>query len=458
MNDLMNTWKTAILLLSTSMVFLCLQVFNLSGQFLLNISPPMFHNHGKEMLLHANPNYSSHFCVDGRDMEVWGPKDPLTRHLRTDKRLTDAALTTCIFRNLVYVGDRTKFQYVVDPDGHYPFEQFNDGSRSIFPWRQGPVVGWSKSRILLSYPRVGSTVSKIAKKSLDDDTVHVLTEALEYANYGHQMVEGSWLAFEAMLRTQMMDPNNVMLSIHPGNAKFQPYHLVSTKPVLFIEKLEKGTRIPWLVVGTQKHNFNSAQNHLNPFLLKTMADFGKVVWRRRFPSRSYDKKKLIVVRKKKERHGFSNHEALLDFLFKKYPRYEVKELDPPQTPFREEIDLIMQAALYITPGGGGAYSLVFLPQGSSAIVGAFCWPHLPGENLKSNPKGSAIACRQTDRHLWAKLIHVHQFYYSFKGPVQDFVIGPRTAFVPELDFSYPVDLDEMGALIQKALAKSMGRM
>ena len=451
-----------IRVVSAITVFMSVQIFNRPFRQDLPTKLPiylsMFSNHGKEMLRRADPNYSSHFCVDGREMEVWGSKDTLTRHLRTGRRHTQAALTTWIFRNLVYVGGRTKFQYLVDPAGHYPFEQFNDGNKSIIPWKHGPVIGRSQSRMQISHPRVGTTLSEVSKKSLNEDTVHVLTEALEYANYGHQMVEGSWLAFEVMLRTQMMDPNNVMLSIHPGNPNFQPYNLVSTKPVLFIEQLKRGTRIPWLVVGTQKHNFNSAQNHLNPFMLKTMADFGRTVWQLRFPDFLYKKKNFILVRKKKERHGFSNHEELVDYLVKKCPEYVIKELDPPKTPFREEIDLIMQAALYITPGGGGAYSLVFLPHGSSAIVGAFCWPHLPGQNLKSNPKGSAIACRQTDRHLWAKLVHVHQLYYSFTGSAQDFVIGPRTAFVPELDFSYPVDLEKMGALVEQALVKSVGRV
>ena len=168
-----------------------------------------FENRGKVMLAHADPTFSSHFCVGGRLHEAWGPKDrlPERQHL-SEAPPTDVGALTCVFRNLRYLGGR-KFEYYVDSNGAFPFEFDNNGTVQLQPWLEGPILGHHQHPISLVSAPLGTKVPKksISRKSNVDDRVFVIgTMGPLHLNIGHQMMDGSWLALETMQRTQMMDP------------------------------------------------------------------------------------------------------------------------------------------------------------------------------------------------------------------------------------------------------------
>ena len=418
-----------------------------------------FENRGKRMLQYADNRFSSHWCVGGRDYEAWGPYDKvLTRHL-SETPPTDVQALTCVFRNVRYSG-RGAFEYFIAPNGAFPFDFANNGTVQSQPWPKGPTIGYHHRPISLVSAPQGTMVPKKSDVLILDERVFVIgTMGPAHKNIGHQMIDGSWLALEAMQRMQMMDPSNLMLVEDLDESKFLAYSLISSERALALPNLPVGKVLPWLVVGSARGCINNALNHLTPPLMGILGDLGRLVWQRRYVSESHSSgPPVIIVRRKDHRHGFTNHDALITFLRARYPKHVVWELNPPTTSFKEEMDnVLFRAVVYITPCGGGSFTLPYLQDGATAIVGSYCWRFNPGQNEnKGNPEGTAVQCRQLERHMWALLPNIHMRYYSFKGSAsrlrhtQD---APEPNYMPELDYSYPVDLQVMGRMVDEALLR-----
>ena len=242
-------------------------------------------------------------------------------------------------------------------------------------------------------------------------------------------------------------------------SKFLAYSLISSERALGLPFLAAGKVLPWLVVGSARGTNVNILKHSSPAFMGMLGDFTRLVWRRRYGVESQSNEPpVIIVRKKRDgRHTFTNHALLVEFLRARYPKLIVWELDPPGTSFKEEMDnVLFRAAVYITPGGGGSFTLPYLRSGATAIVGSFCWRFNPGQrNGQGVPDGTAVQCRQLDRHLWALIPNIHIRYYSYKGPASEIIHlnGPLPNYMPELDYSYPVDLQVMGRMVDKALAR-----
>ena len=159
---------------------------------------------------------------------------------------------------------------------------------------------------------------------------------------------------------------------------------------------------------------------------------------------------VIGVNRKSRRHRFLNNERILESLRYKGGCDVVQLASLGKLTAKEEIAMIRSLSTYITPGGGGSISGIFVRDNARLIVGKICWPvgHSDGglEKITFVNKAVDFDCRRSDNLLWD---NIHWIKISFVGPQRTTDLrldskwesdGPWASTTNAFSFSYNVSI------------------
>jgi hypothetical protein len=145
---------------------------------------------------------------------------------------------------------------------------------------------------------------------------------------------------------------------------------------------------------------------------------------------------LLIVSRKDKQHAILNSAELVAALQVRYPKAVVKEADFRSMEPPNEVLLVSNATVLVTPCGGMSFASTYMQDGAAAIFTAAC-----------HPCGHKACCMHMESYMWYSMSHVHRLYYHFRGPASDLVNEASGEYA---DFSYRVNLDEMFALVDEA--------
>ena len=384
----------------------------------------------------------------------------------------------CTFRNLCWDGESREFVYFRDISYAMPFEHSNShgdvfeppspfldlASSFSDPQRNAPIaLDWMHLRVEDGpFSRLGFTLAE------DTESVHLLM-ALHWAypNPGHEQADNTWPAFNTMLETGMLAMDHQLVYVQVSD--WPPYppktqEMLSRRPGRAMSSYSNKTCFSWAIAGM------GGRWVLGPplpsaFSFRVLHDF--VRERYGYPPSitapettggAADDRINIVVNYKQTHHSFHNYSGFLADLARCYPSANVVLFKNEEHPsFREEIDILSNATVYITPGGGSSFSAVFLPAGAVVVYGSACWPRTQRDCAE--PTAGGVCCMQIERHIWSRFSHLHVAYYTHTGDVGLLKSDPTVPsyWWPPFNWDYPIDFSAMSTLIDRGLFMSRGR-
>lgn len=425
-----------------------------------------FANHGKDLLSAWSLRASAHVCSGGTPIEVFHGADHSAPQsfLAPEKR-------SCVFRNLCWSGN--EFVYYRDPAHPIPFEYSNTAGAVFAPpaplLATGQKVAVSESREWLQLAVVDGPIPDAYvfadAAAAADAPVHILVTASYYDNIGHELADSVWPAFGTMLETRMLGLDNQVVLIGAPQVYYGAHETLSRRPVIHMGDVPAQTCFAWTIAGNGGRGLPSPPlPSLQSWSLMHDFAYGRYGWPRaaagaaaRLSSgsarRAQGEKLHIVVRYKPERHSFTNYDALMASLAAHYPSANITLLKPEELDFAAELQILSQASVYITPGGGGAFTAAYLPRNAVVIFAAACWPSAAEACAAPTPSG--VCCFQVERHIWSNWQYLHAAYYNYVGAAGDMVRQEGGGFEP-LKWNYPVAIDELLKMVQRGLYLSKG--
>lgn len=142
-----------------------------------------------------------------------------------------------------------------------------------------------------------------------------------------------------------------------------------------------------------------------------------------------------------------NYDALLGHIKSAFgDSLTVVELDPLKMTVREQLKLMANTTILITPPGGISMMIPFLPHGSHAIV----LDYFESEDnwLVSTRGGESVSMEAS---LWNVFPHVIKQYYQIMYPNEEIVPDFEGATSTREDFSVKVNLSRMEYMVRMAL-------
>jgi hypothetical protein len=159
----------------------------------------------------------------------------------------------------------------------------------------------------------------------------------------------------------------------------------------------------------------------------------------------------ICVNQKQKSHRFLNHDTLVQHLEKRCASQQqhcvVKgnfTLDMMSS--REEVELVSNCDVYITPPGGGSFSGMFVRDGSTVIYGNLCYP------LNFNLSSPIVTCKPLEAYIWDNLLWYQKRYLNAQS-TQDIEFDPQDKVANMREgrqFSFHVNLAEVDKLVEEA--------
>jgi hypothetical protein len=405
---------------------------------------------GKAMLASYDGASSSHVCIGVSPIEVFHGVDHRAAQVHMP-----AASRMCTLRN-VCVRDGT-LVYFRDAAHPLPFLYSNVNGSVFQPPTPLMFTSWQGTTSLV----VEDGPIPADFHYADAEPVHVLVTRYIVAegNVGHALADGTWPYFNSMLELGMTALDNQIVYLPLGNQQPARAHdILSSRPARSLSSYPSRTCFPWAIAGT--HGRGVAAPMPSSFAWRALHDF--VFARYGLPSTGSPAgpgttaRVHIVVRYKDARHSFSNYDHIMKELQRCYPSVATTLFVPERaTSLRAEIELLSSASVYITPGGGGAFTSMFLPATAAVIYGAACWPRSAEACHDVSPGG--VCCVQVERHVWDHAPHVHVSYYNYGGPAAAMTTNRSVYGMPFLDWDYPVDTTALFVLVDRALFLSRGR-
>jgi hypothetical protein len=421
-------------------------------------------------------NFSTHFCSGGSAPEVFWT---------TTFKPTDWTQRSCVFRNLVWNGIDS-FVYYFDP-----------ARKAIWDFEQGsgrPVSGGEMNATLLETMlygvkftfEAGPIPSNVERADsghpYDDQSAFVLATPGEVANYdniGHVLGDFVWPLFSRLAHMRMLSVDNQILyhpplvwhKSHPpkneGDIVGESFlQAMTTRPVQRLADHARPTRFHLLHAGRSLPFHITAKSPFHSGILGALVKDHTFRVMGLWEPLPRNPRPMIAVRLKPDRHRILNSDELADHLRGRYPGAEVVVFAAEDFKRRslEELRFMSTLDVYITPEGGGSFTLAYMRDGATAIMANPCWPgttKVPPSNGGSehNETGQKVHCVRIENFIWDTLPHIHKLYYSPLEPTPaaaGLVVDARGRWLyfPQLDYSYPVQIDQMDVLVDAALRRS----
>lgn len=433
-------------------------------------SPRSTSNFANVPIVENLTDYSSHFCSGGSSPEVfWSSKF----------ESIDWTQRSCVFRSLVWNG-RDSFVYYFDPSrkGVWDFEK---GSGR-------PIAGGDMNTTLIGRMLYGVKFTFVAGPipanvsadpsipASDNQSAYILAIPAEVGNYdniGHVLGDFVWPLFCRMAQMRMLSVNNVFLyhlpPPHPSNRPIIGHaflQALTTRPLQRLSDHVRPTRYHLLHAG-RSHPF--VKTGKSPFLSGILGALVKEQAFRvmnLFEPLPQNNRPKIAIRLKPRRHRILNAEILANHLKNRYPGAEVVAFAAEnfKRDSLDELRFMSTLDVYITPEGGGSFTLTYMRDGATAILANPCWPgsqNIPPSNgvQYHQETGDTVHCVRVENFIWDTLPHIHKLYYAplertpeAAGIVVD--AEKRHGSFPQFDYSYPVKMDQMEALVDAALRQS----
>ncbi|KAJ3097344.1 hypothetical protein HDU97_004922 [Phlyctochytrium planicorne] len=167
----------------------------------------------------------------------------------------------------------------------------------------------------------------------------------------------------------------------------------------------------------------------------------------------------IVITKKSSSNYFSsseykthrsiyNFDEVVDFVKKQYPSVTIKVVDFKDYTIQEQLKLLLQTTVLITPSGGISMVLPFLPDGANAIL----LDYLEKEDsyLIGSKAGESVSMEAPFWNYWP---HVKKLYYQVRSKDELRPDNPAKS-IDEISWrdetSVLVDLKRLSALLEQA--------
>jgi hypothetical protein len=437
------------------------------------------------------------FCVGGLERELfnWGRPPPRLRE-RAWRR------STCIFRDLIWLpAPDNRWLFIYDPRRapawDFPGDRVHNAS--VFPQRRPPDLHWLLAHDLefveVQIPRQGGDVGVVSREALQRyQALSRLTRGSETAwyilathkwgaarvctktagNFGHFLADLVWPTFSMMRQARAASIDNVILYVggERGNpsaecARGAPFLSkglapLSRKPLQRLAELGQPVQLPMLVAGDALRHFDTTplndpstavayRNHIYTTLGITPAPPG---------SGSLAPGPLILVRIKQHRHRMLNELQVVRFLRQRYTAAQVYSYSAAELVGDEEVRLMSQTTVLITPAGGGSFGVSYLPEFAAGIFLDVCWPCRERANSSElgipqyDPlNGKEICCAKLESYLWTDQPFV-DMYYTHRDPSSLYFDANKPYWYPYLDYSYVVDTNQLGQLVDEALDRT----
>ena len=454
----------------------------------------LFANHGKDVLSSWARPASAHVCSGGTPIEVFHGADHTApqRFMAPEKR-------SCVFRNLCWNGG--EFVYFRDPAHPLPFEYSNAAGPQFAPpsplLALGQMLDKYEYRDWISLSMVDGPIP--ASYSMADGvgadgepTVHLLVASSSMNNIGHELADSVWPAFGTLLETRMLALDNQVVVMEKGAEPYGSFASLSQRPPVKLGAIPAQTCFPWAVAGNGGRGLPSpplpslfSWSAMQSFVFQryglphgalevpVRAHAAAAAAAARVPADASPADGLrIVIRHKTGRHTFTNFDELVGELRRCYPSADVALVDPETLSFEEELRLIANATVYITPGGGGSFTAPFLSRNAILIIAAACWPGTAaglgadtavGLGIDKNnpcqaPSPAGVCCMQVERHVWSNWQYIHTEYLTYLGPVDAMRRDPAATHenFEALSWNYPANPATVMEIIDRRLFVSRG--
>jgi hypothetical protein len=439
-----------------------------------------FHNH--QEFVHRHPifqhfvmppnhsnQYTYHFCVNGDLPEAYEN----VRELRSPEWYK----RQCVFRNLGW--DGSQFVYHIDPN-HPPIWDFPSGGEQNKPqttldpqilkdsvFRRDPKLF---TAFKFSSEPITSASYPVHGEKSSDDVVHIYASRNQIRDCkfysGHDLADEIWPIFNLMINTRTLGMNNVLLlSVkcealrYPAGSKFWE---IFAKDQVFLPDIEKKPRVFSLLAAGDGSRTLFSPTFPIGFLATLFRDYAYESFNITPADRSLRRCKIVVV-KKSPRHRFLNHEEIIQYLNQHYNNEcDILSISPELMTAREEILVMSNTDIFLTPGGGASFGSVFLRDGAVAIYGNVCWPGTAPSRERTNGQdefskdGSYLYCIRSDNHLWNMFPHFHKRYIGPATMKPSEVVYDDVNAVhhnnPFFDFSYKLNMANLKNAMDEALA------
>ena len=429
------------------------------------ITDALYKNHGQDILLSWKEQSSAHVCSGGTPIEVFHGTDHLAGQV-----FMSPAKRSCVFRNLCWNfggSGLPEMIYFRGDERPLPFEYSNAHGPLFDPPSPLLVMGQlfdkDDSRTWLTLRIMNGSIPE-SYTMAPADSIHIISANQYLENIGHELADGVWPIFNTMLETRMLALDNQLVFLDNARKSFGVHESLSQRPIKYVSDFPDQVCFPWAIAGTGGRGLPSPSLP-SLFSWSLMQDFVFKRYDLPFSALSVlgavdgDKRAAedlhIVVRHKPDSHSFTNYDDIMLELKRCYPSAKLSLLKPEALSFAEEVRVLASASVYITPGGGGSFTAPFLPRNAVLIIGAACWPgQTPGHACQS-PSATGVCCFQVERHVWSNWQYLHVSYYNFAGPASAIVRSNSCCF-EELLWNYPVNMTELGALIDRGLFLAKG--
>lgn len=391
---------------------------------------------------HHNSLYSSHYCTGGEN--EFGEVNPFQRR--------------CVFKNVVWA--RRKRTLVYNQDPTLPFVNFS----------------------LLNVGLAVNIQVEINAKSpatpppYNAQSCHVFSHECNLGiKVGHDF-DSVWNAFQALLSLRMLSKHNPVIvmgkihktGIYPPISKM--WATLSGAGAMRGEYFKPEHLTLACVVVTNRHHadvtFPTFTSSYIPQLYLQRALHLLALPSPPAPLPLDQAPRILVRYKEGTTHGFTPHDEIMQYIREIYPNCIVQELVATrESSLEEEIKLITQTAVYLTPGGGGSFTGIFLPPSATAIYGNVCWKgnnpteknHTESFGLELiRSKGMFVHCVRQDNLVWTLFNHYEKRYMSaqFARDIYGPVNFTRKVYNRVLRHSFRPDNVNLRAFIDEALIRS----
>ncbi|KAJ3226843.1 hypothetical protein HDU81_007083 [Chytriomyces hyalinus] len=143
-----------------------------------------------------------------------------------------------------------------------------------------------------------------------------------------------------------------------------------------------------------------------------------------------------------------NLDQVMDSIRKRYPGVDVQAIEWQKFSVVEQLNIMLETTVFITPPGGVSMMLPFLPEGAHAIIMDYYEREEP--NWYGTRKDESISM---EAPFWNHWPHVKKLYYQIRG-AHDLVSDSESKVVEEVNWregvSYNLDLDRILSLVDQA--------